>query len=77
MRVRPSAGAAPTLRKSADGWYDLGEVQITESEIRARASWGFPGKLKLAVDRRSGEVKFGNFSGACEKASVDPEGRKF
>lgn len=77
VRVRPSAGSSPSLRKSPDGWYDLGDVQITETEIRARASWGFPGKHKLTVDRRSGEVKFGNFSGACEKTSVDPEGRKF
>jgi len=77
VRVRPSPGSSPMLRRSADGWYALTDVSITDTEIRAKASWGALGKLKLSVDRRSGEVKFGNFTGQCEKTADDPAARKF
>lgn len=76
VRVRPSAGTAP-LRRSADGWYDLTDLSVSEDEIRARATWGLFGKLKLVIDRRSGDVKFGDFTGACEKTADTADARKF
>ncbi len=77
VRVRPSSGSSPTFRKSADGWYELGDVAITDTEIRGKASWGFPSKLGLTIDRRSGDVSFGPFRGGCEKTADRPDARKF
>lgn len=77
VRVRPSAGATPTFRRSSDGWYELADVSVTDHEIRGKATWGLMGKLKLVIDRRSGDVTFGDFKGACEKAADTSEARKF
>jgi len=82
IRIRPSDEEGPgwMQRKSSDGWYPLAEVSITEQQIRGKATWGggvLSGKAKLQVDRTTGDVHFGGFSGVCEKASDQPRERKF
>lgn len=76
IRIKPSQGTKPGKR-SSDGWYDLTDVAITDTLIRAKATWGTFGKLKLEVDRRTGDVKFGDFRGACEKAADAADAKKF
>jgi hypothetical protein len=76
VRIRPSPATTP-MRRSADGWYALTDVAITDGQIRAKATWGAFGKLKLEVDRRTGDVKFGDFRGACEKTADAVDAKKF
>jgi hypothetical protein len=76
VRVRPSPETVP-WKKSSDGWYDLTDVMITDNAIREKATWGGFGKLKLDVDRRTGDVKFGNFRGACKEAADAVDAKKF
>ncbi|MCR5879441.1 hypothetical protein [Phenylobacterium sp. J367] len=81
IRVRPPENNRPGLgqKKSADGWYEMGEVEIAETQIRARAPYGgiLSGKLRLTVDRQTGDARYGDFTGVCEKAETAPTERKF
>ena len=82
VRVRPSDNTGPGLvsgKRSADGWYALSEVVISETQIQGKAAWGglLSGKHRLKLDRITGDARFGSFSGVCEKAAADPQARKF
>ncbi len=80
VRVRPGEATGPGFfqKKSRDGWYDLSDVAITETAIDGKAPYGgLLGKLKLHIDRRTGDAEFGPFSGACEKTADHPDARKF
>jgi hypothetical protein len=80
VRVRPGPGLTPSVfsKKSPDGWYDLTDVVIGETAIDGKAPYGgLYGKLKLHIDRRTGDVSFGGFHGGCDKTSDQPEARKF
>ncbi len=80
VRLFPGPYLAPNMfqKKSPDGWYDLTDVAIGDNAIDGKAPYGgLYGKLKLHIDRRTGDVSFGGFHGACEKTSDQPEARKF
>lgn len=81
VRVRPSENTRPGLgrKKSADGWYELSSAALTDTQIAGVAGYGgiFSGKYKLAIDRQTGDVRFGSFEGACEKSATGPTERKF
>jgi hypothetical protein len=81
VRIRPSENNRPGLgrKASADGWYDLSDVQITEMQIRGRAGYGglLTGRHRLAIDRQTGDATFGDFQGVCDKAATGPAERRF
>lgn len=69
-------GASVKVRWRADArWQDLSDVVISEGNIRAKEKGFLPSRL--LIDRRTGDVTFGAFSGACEKTTDGPGGRKF
>jgi hypothetical protein len=75
VKFRPSPSLRPgdlQGRRSADGWYPLSDVVITDDRIAGVAPYGdqASSKFRLVVDRRSGDVRFGSFEGDC--APSDP-----
>jgi hypothetical protein len=82
VRVRPSPGNRPgglSGKKSPDGWYEMTDVELSETQIRGRAPFGsfLGGKPKLVIDRLTGDIQFGDFRGMCEKAATGPTEAKF
>lgn len=81
IRVRPSDNTRPGLgaKRSPDGWYDLAEVAITETQFRGKAAYGgiLSGKYRLTIDRQTGDAQFGSFRGVCDKAATGPTERRF
>lgn len=68
VKVRPFGQMRPD-RSSADGWYALSNVTVTDEQIVGTAPYGAE-KLTLVVDRRSGDVRFGGFDGRCAKPKL-------
>lgn len=80
IRVRPSNNTKPGFggKKSPDGWYELTAVSVSDASFRGQAPYGgLFGKYKLEIDRLTGDVRFGGFSGVCERATTGPAERKF
>ena len=68
VKVRPSPSLRPGElqgRRSADGWYPLSDVVVSDDRITGVAPYGdqFSARFRLVVDRRSGDVRFGSFQG--------------
>lgn len=68
VAVRPQA--APD-RRSADGWYALNGVSLSDVRIAGVAPYRDADAMKprLVLDRRSGAVRFGSFVGRCDAAA--------
>lgn len=78
VRVRPPKSSVPLFAKdSADGWYDLTDVAVDRLSIKGRLKWNRIDRVRLNVDRRSGMVSFGEFSGVCQPVSTSPDATKF
>jgi hypothetical protein len=65
VTVRPQT--APD-RRSADGWFALSGVTVDGERIAGVAPYRDADAMKprLVLDRRSGAMRFGSFSGRCE-----------
>lgn len=78
VRVRPPKSSVPLFAKdSDDGWYDLTDVAVDRLSIKGRLKWNRIDRVRLDVDRRSGMVSFGEFSGVCQPVSTSPDATKF
>ena len=78
VRVRPPKSSVPLFAKdSDDGWYDLTDVAVDRLSIKGRLKWNRIDRVRLDVDRRSGMVSFGEFSGVCQSVSTSPDATKF
>ena len=72
----------PLLRSASnDGWRPLSELELTETEIRARFILNVMNKPKVLVDRRTGDMELsgwgGGFRGSCERAPDESAPKKF
>lgn len=75
-KVRP--GWSGTFRmKTEDGWFAVDKLEVGDDEIRGHVKLGLLGGHRLRIDRRTGEIRFGDFKGDCEKTEVAPDTRKF
>lgn len=78
VRVRPPKSSVPLFAKDdQDGWYELTDVAIDRLAIRGRMKWNRVDRSKLNIDRRTGVITFGAFSGVCQLVSTNPEATKF
>ncbi|MBU1374611.1 MAG: hypothetical protein KKE02_01125 [Alphaproteobacteria bacterium] len=78
VRVKPPKGSEPMFSKDANaGWYDLTDVAIDRLAIKGRLKWNRIDRSKLVIDRRNGQVTFGNFAGVCQQVSSAPDATKF
>lgn len=78
VRVRPPPTSLPMFAKpSKDGWFELSKAEVDATAIRGRASLGGMVRPRLDVDRRTGSVTFGGFSGVCRAAPGLPGGTVF
>lgn len=78
VRVKPPKSSVPLFAKDdAGGWYELSDVAIDRLSINGRLKWNRLDRSKLEIDRRSGAVTFGAFSGVCQLVSTNPEATKF
>lgn len=78
VRVRPPKSSVPLFAKdSDDGWYELTDVAVDRLSIKGRLKWNRIDRVRLDVDRRSGMVSFGEFSGVCQPVSTSPDATKF
>ncbi|MEW5685108.1 MAG: hypothetical protein AB1942_09330 [Pseudomonadota bacterium] len=71
VRIRPSAqlrAAAATRAEARDGWYDLADARVTEERVTGFAPYGDDRsrRVKLILDRRTGDVRLGGFEGGCK-----------
>ncbi|TAJ72230.1 MAG: hypothetical protein EPO51_08960 [Phenylobacterium sp.] len=78
VRVRPPELTVPVYAKrAADGWYALTDTSVDKFTILGRANFSRIDRYKLNVDRRTGAVTFGTFSGICNRVASTPEATRF
>lgn len=78
VRVRPPKSSVPIFSKGGkDGWYDLTDVSVDRLSIKGRLKFNRIDRATLNIDRRTGEVTFGDFSGLCRVVATSPEATKF
>lgn len=78
VRIRPPEITAPVYAKrSPDGWYALTDTSVDRFTILGRARFSPIDRFKLNVDRRTGAVTFGTFSGICNRVASTPEATRF
>lgn len=78
VQVKPPQGSVPMFSKGdKDGWYELSDVAVDRFAIKGRMKWNRLDRSSLAVDRRTGAVTFGSFSGVCQRAAANPDATKF
>ncbi len=76
--VKPPQGSVPVFAKGdKEGWYELSDVAVDRFAIKARMKWNRLDRSALAVDRRTGAVTFGSFSGVCQRGAANPDATKF
>ena len=75
-RVRPDWGSF-LGKKGVDGWYPIDALGVAEDTISGRVAMGLVSRPKLKIDRRTGDVRFGDFKGVCEKSTLAPDEKKF
>lgn len=78
VRVRPPELAVPVYAKrSEDGWYVLSNPKVDKFTIRGRANFSRIDRDRLNVDRRSGAVTFGTFTGVCNRVANGADATRF
>lgn len=69
--LRMPRSMLPPVRGGKDGWFQLKDVQQSDSEITATVAVSIINKPKLRLDRYTGAVsisgKSGDYSGTCQK----------
>lgn len=80
-RVRMPPSMLPAIRGGEDGWFKLGSIEESDSEIRATVKVNVINNPKLRLDRLAGTIslsgKAGNYSGRCEKFDPAKVQRRF
>lgn len=80
-RVRMPRSMLPAIRGGEDGWFKLGSIEESDSEIRATVKVNAINNPKLRLDRLAGTVslsgKAGNYTGRCEKFDPASVQRRF
>ncbi|WP_296600531.1 hypothetical protein [Phenylobacterium sp.] len=77
-QVKPPQGSVPMFaRGDKEGWYELSDVAVDRFAIKGRMKWNRLDRSALAVDRRTGAVTFGSFSGVCQRGAANPDATKF
>jgi len=78
VRVKPPKGSVPMFSKDdKDGWYELSDVAVDRFAIKGRMKWNRLDRSALEVDRRTGAVTFGSFTGVCQRGATNPDATKF
>lgn len=80
-RLRMPPSMLPLIRGGEDGWFKLGSIEQTDSEIRATVKVNVINNPKLRLDRLAGTIslsgKAGDFAGRCEKFDPGQVKRRF
>lgn len=80
-RIAVPQTIVPTVNGGgADGWWQLADVVVTDTEITAKFSFNFINKPKVRIDRRTGRIVIdalgaSGFSGTCRP--FEPTARAF
>jgi hypothetical protein len=80
-RIRMPRAMLPVIRGGKDGWFELGSIKMTDSEITAAAEVNFMNKPRVRLDRITGAIsisgKAGDYSGECQAYDPAAVPRKF
>lgn len=77
-RVKVPPGLQPMLGKAGeDGWWPVQQLAVSDTSIRGVVKLGLISSPRLLVDRLTGDATFGSFTGVCEKAPEEAQGRRF
>lgn len=80
-RLRMPPSMLPLIRGGEDGWFKLGSIEQTDSEIRATVKVNVINNPKLRLDRLTGTIslsgKAGDYAGRCEKFDPEQVQRRF
>ena len=80
-RIRMPRAMLPVIRGGKDGWFELGSIKMTDSDITAAAEVNFMNKPRVRLDRITGAInisgKAGNYSGECQAYDPASTPRKF
>lgn len=80
-RIRMPRAMLPAFRGGEDGWFKLGNVEVSDQEITATVRVNFINNPKLRVDRYTGAIsisgKAGDYSGQCQKFVPEETERQF
>lgn len=80
-RIRMPRAMLPVVRGGKDGWFELGSIKMTDSEITGAAQVNFMNKPRVRLDRITGAIsiagKAGDYSGQCQAYDPAATPRKF
>jgi len=80
-RIRMPRAMLPVVRGGKDGWFELGSIKMTDSEITGTAQVNFMNKPRVRLDRITGAIsiagKAGDYSGQCQAYDPAATPRKF
>jgi len=80
-RIRMPRAMLPVVRGGKDGWFELGSIKTTDSEITGVAQVNFMNKPRVRLDRITGSIsisgKAGDYSGQCQAYDPAATPRKF
>lgn len=80
-RIRMPRAMLPIVRGGKDGWFELGSIKMTDSEIIGTAQVNFMNKPRVRLDRITGTIsisgKAGDYSGQCQAYDPAATPRKF
>ena len=80
-RIRMPRAMLPVIRGGKDGWFELGSIKMTDSEITAAAQVNFMNRPRVRLDRITGAIsisgKAGDYSGECQAYDPAATPRKF
>lgn len=78
-RIRLPRITLPPIRGGKGGWFELGDLELSERAITARAKINFVNKPKVYIDRMTGTISIngmnGNYIGRCEAVEADTKRR--